>query len=781
MNKKKIYPHTSIGKKYTERIFFLTLIFLFSKGFFVYAELSFVHPDINSKNELLFSIKSDVPGLDSYESLFLKKIDTGSLEQLTFYPEKIESLLGGSQIQIRNRFGVGRYVVSTNTFSWIQDSHPFVQGGTPTLAKLIDICTSPDGRWQISVDPTSPVRGRLVLYDTLKNIRIILAESIESGTLPVSWSPDSSVLIYSVEGILYFARPESLFSQNALDAKYRILGQGSVNSINWFSPSRFLYINESSVFLVQSSELFARALYAQLLPVGTLIGKLPCKFDPNSDSFCSAPDGSALLYAKDKRNVYYCPLIGDDFTASSFSGFAPYLLLSGNTSSVSLFWSAEKTPFVLTSFIEDGKKTYRAWRLSGTLEGMSFTRLSIPQNLSSFLASPDGSYIAFITQAGLKIYDLQNWKEIASKNDEKVVSLAWSDDSSLFIGGSNSIKKWSFKTGLSSVLLISAASVAGWDEQGVTILAEVGKQGKFQYKGSMIWEASTATRIKPAASANASWRVYIDSGSTYYANMLYIRSALSPGGTIRLISEPKISLDTLIPQSKNDKKTQTDIFSHGSRSSLRQVSLVFDAMDSVDGLPEILAVLNRYRIRASFFINGEFIRQNPAAVNEIVKAGHQTASLFFSTWDLSSSNFRIDEDFIVRGLSRNEDDFFNATGQELSLLWHAPHYVVSSEIIKAGNKAGYRYILPDVLVSDWASLEQDKKVPGLYKSSADLIEEILKTKKPGSIIAVRIGKASGTRNDYLYDKIELLINNLLAQGYNLVTIDELMKESQGHL
>ena len=88
-------------------------------------------------------------------------------------------------------------------------------------------------------------------------------------------------------------------------------------------------------------------------------------------------------------------------------------------------------------------------------------------------------------------------------------------------------------------------------------------------------------------------------------------------------------------------------------------------MDSLDGLPAILETLNRYGIRATFFINGEFIRRHPAAVNEIVKAGHQCASLFFTTWDLSGTRYRIDEDFIVRGLSRTRMIFSTRRARSL--------------------------------------------------------------------------------------------------------------------
>ena len=69
-------------------------------------------------------------------------------------------------------------------------------------------------------------------------------------------------------------------------------------------------------------------------------------------------------------------------------------------------------------------------------------------------------------------------------------------------------------------------------------------------------------------------------------------------------------------------------FTHGSRIRRREVSLVFNAIDSVEGLTEILGVPSNYGVRATFFVNGEFIRRHPGAVKEIADSGHEVGSLF---------------------------------------------------------------------------------------------------------------------------------------------------------
>jgi peptidoglycan/xylan/chitin deacetylase (PgdA/CDA1 family) len=742
-----------------------------------FSEISFLDPDINNANDVLFTVRADIPGRETCKTLFMKRVGAQTIEQLSFYPEAMESLLDGTVLQVRNRFGTARWDTAMSSFSWVNDAKPFRSGGSIGFGALRDVAASPDGHWMVFIDPVSPTRGRLSLYDVVKDARYVLAPSVERGGVPVSWSPDSSILLYSIDGTIYFSRPQSLFTVDSVDARYRVLGSGSIANVSWFSDSRFLYVSGSSVYRAQASELLARSLYSPLIGIGELAGKLPCDFDPAFDSFCSSPDGTAILLSKGSRNVYYCPLSGDDYVLDAVPSHFPWLLLSGNTSNVIPLWTANGIPAVFAESIQDGARTFRAWKAVAGASGTLFAPMQIPSGTKSFVASPDGNYVAFLSGAAVQVYGTANWKEIASFQDERVVAASWGKDTTLFLGGVSSVRSWDFKVGASSILFLSSVSSAGWDEQGTVVLADSGSLGRFKWEGSMKWSPSTVTRIRPAMAANASWRLYTDSGKGYYANMLYARSATSPGGTAPFVSEPSIKLDSVTGSAK-DPAVENSVFSHGSRTGFRQVALVFDAMDSLDGLPVILDVLDRYKIHATFFINGEFIREHPAAVNEIVKAGHQSASLFFTTWDLSGTQYRIDKDFIVRGLSRNEDDFYDATGQELTLLWHAPYYVSSSDIVAAGASSGYRYISPDINVPDWVSLAQAKSMPGLYKASADIVEDIVSAKKPGSIIPVRIGKLTGGRNDYLWSKIDLLVNALVEAGYGIVTVDTLIQNAR---
>ena len=148
---------------------------------------------------------------------------------------------------------------------------------------------------------------------------------------------------------------------------------------------------------------------------------------------------------------------------------------------------------------------------------------------------------------------------------------------------------------------------------------------------------------------------------------------------------------------------------------------------------------------------------------------------------MADRRYQITEDFIRDGLARNEDDYFEATGNELSLLWHAPYYFVSDEIISAGQSANYIYVGRDVDSLDWVPRLTDAGLSQLYMPAGELVERILEIKRPGTIISMQVGIPDSTRtgrDDYLFQKLDLLVNGLLERGYAVVPVSTLIENAQ---
>jgi peptidoglycan/xylan/chitin deacetylase (PgdA/CDA1 family) len=212
----------------------------------------------------------------------------------------------------------------------------------------------------------------------------------------------------------------------------------------------------------------------------------------------------------------------------------------------------------------------------------------------------------------------------------------------------------------------------------------------------------------------------------------------------------------------------------GRRAGLRELGLCFDLYDDAEGLPWVLEALNRFGVKATFFLNGEFIRRHPGAAKDIADAGHEAASMFFAPLDLSDSRYRISGDFIARGLARNEDEFFKAAGAELSLLWHPPYYASSTEIAAAAFRAGYTTLGRDFDPLDWVNREEEQRLGLAQYSASDLIDRIIEAKTPGALIPIRMGLLPGGRKDYLFSRINVLLDALFREGYTVVPVSVLL-------
>ena len=88
------------------------------------AGTSFGNPDLNLNDELLFTVRHNMLGTSPYKSLFYAALkdgkSDGAPEVITCYPEQMELLSGGDELQIRNRYGIARYSQKSRSLTWIE-------------------------------------------------------------------------------------------------------------------------------------------------------------------------------------------------------------------------------------------------------------------------------------------------------------------------------------------------------------------------------------------------------------------------------------------------------------------------------------------------------------------------------------------------------------------------------------------------------------------------------------------------------------------------------------
>ena len=717
--------------------------------------------DLADDEKLVFTIRADQPGWDSYTTLFTVNLeDNDRVETRTYFPEISRYFSDTSELEIQNRFGL--YRVSLKTSSGTAEIHRmpfhpfFPEDKHPVNGKILPVFSSPDGKWVLQQEADGPVRGKLVLYSSSGGERLVIIDNhvLSFRDNPVMWSPDSRYFIYSENGLIYYVSTLQIENGRLPGKQFREIGAGTLSNMMWTRSDALYYLSGKELYLLRPSEIFTKSFYSEPLPAGGISGVLPIEFDPNFDSFWPSPDGSSVIVLKGKRNLFYFPL-KDNREAVNL----PLLYLSEEHTVKQLWWRSEGDVFLLV-----GESLYHL----DTEGENSFRKLNVPQ-LRRFIPSQDRRFMALLQNSGVSIRNPDTMEELRFLNHPDPRNLYWTDNAQVLIIGGSRIERMSLDGNESELFALSQVEKAGLDSQE-TLRATSGGRSYRWLADSKRWvetaENITQALRKPRYESPGN-RVFLED------NKIMVRTINGFGN--RMLFGDMDEVDTALTVSyESDSLNNNDehVFSHGSRTRGKTVSLVFNAIDEDAGLGDVLSTLKDYNLQLTFFINGDFIRKHPESTRRIAESGHETASLFYTYMNLTDIRYRIDKNFVVKGLGRNEDSFFRETGKELSTLWHTPWYVISPSILEATREMNYLYIGRDVDPLDWVVSDGSAGTREIYMRSAELVERVLEEVRPGSIIPVRIGRP-GERDDYFFQKLDLLINGLLNAGYDIITVGEL--------
>lgn len=722
----------------------------------MYAEISFDNLDINDNNQILYSINHEIPGTFSYNTLVTSSLSDGAVVNskiLTVFPEKMEYFASSGILQIRNRYGTVWYDTLKNTFEWKKTT----QSIPLNSLRLAPMSVSPDGKYACYVNKKGYANGELILEQISTGKKKILDNNavFSYETVPAKWCEDSSVIVYEKKGRLFFANPEAYIKGVEAAEKYRKIGEGTINSVNWAGGRYLIYVDNDLIYKINNKELYTMGLYSGIIGKGSAIGRLTSSFNPGKDVFTISDDLSSFIMIQNGK-IFTFGLIDKptcDYLNIIYS--RPYVDLKASLLESGVIWNINEAPSVWVRQLPYSGSgiDFVVYSLNDKLVKL----LSVPE-ASAPILSPDKKRCAFYDGESVKVYDTVYWKQTAILTGEKVVSLLWQNNSTIFVGGQKTVRKWNVTTGIVETLLLSSVKNAGWSETN-ELLATGGDSRDYIYDAKKSsWTPNGPETVKHNTGRNDRYRIYCaETPNVDFKNALLVRNLVG-----KPVTKP-VHLESFV---KSDGK--------------KKVALVFDAYDNGDGLSQIIYHMNQYGIKGTFFLNGEFIRRYPNETIQISNTQNESGSMFFTTADLCSEQFIVDEDYIRRGLARNEDEFYQCTKKELGVMWHAPHYSVTEAIKSAGAKAGYTYVDSSQTVTDTVTMEQDVRGQAVYNSSSELIDMYMKNlrKNGGGVVPVTIGIGRGTRESYVYDDLDLLISAILDSGYDIVPVRSMVSQPE---
>ena len=205
------------------------------------------------------------------------------------------------------------------------------------------------------------------------------------------------------------------------------------------------------------------------------------------------------------------------------------------------------------------------------------------------------------------------------------------------------------------------------------------------------------------------------------------------------------------------KKFGERVIFHGSRKK-KQIALTFDDGPSKQ-TSEILDILEKNNSKATFFVMGNKIEEYSSILKEIQKQGSEVANhsfnhphcIFVSKQKLRSEISNTDKELAKIGIETN--------------LFRPIHGRFGFRLLSVLKERGKKAIIWDTEPKDWAQ-------PGVKK----VVNRVLKTVKPGSIICLHDCTQEFGVNEDLIEVLKIIIPRLREKGFELVTVSELLKE-----
>lgn len=190
----------------------------------------------------------------------------------------------------------------------------------------------------------------------------------------------------------------------------------------------------------------------------------------------------------------------------------------------------------------------------------------------------------------------------------------------------------------------------------------------------------------------------------------------------------------------------------------KTVALTFDDGPHYKYTEEILDILKKHSVKATFFCAGYNTERFPEIVEREHREGHEVANHTYSHRHMHELTEAELEEEILKC-----EELIGET-EEGEKLFRPPEGILSEGHKLVLDRLGYHAVLWDVDTKDWAHASVDS-----------IVNNVLKNVKDGSVILFHdfIGGDSPTP-----EAIEVIIPRLKEMGYRFVLVSEINKETE---
>lgn len=190
-----------------------------------------------------------------------------------------------------------------------------------------------------------------------------------------------------------------------------------------------------------------------------------------------------------------------------------------------------------------------------------------------------------------------------------------------------------------------------------------------------------------------------------------------------------------------------------------KVAITFDVnWTDKEYLYDILDILDKYQVKATFFVMGKWIvypDSNLEKIKAIYERGHEIGNHSYSHQDFA----RVSKEKMIDEIRKTEDTIYQAIGVKTE-LFRFPSGSYNDTAINVVEELGYKSIHWDVDSVDWKQLGSDVEY-----------NRVMKKVKSGSIILFH------NNGKYTPGNLDRIIPELESYGYEFVKISDLIYKS----
>lgn len=184
--------------------------------------------------------------------------------------------------------------------------------------------------------------------------------------------------------------------------------------------------------------------------------------------------------------------------------------------------------------------------------------------------------------------------------------------------------------------------------------------------------------------------------------------------------------------------------------------LTFDAGYENGYTADILDVLQKHNVPATFFLVGNYLETEPELVCRMVKEGHTVGNHTYTHPDMSAI---ATEEAFREELTKNEELYREITGEEMPKLYRPPQGKFCESNLRMAQELGYRTVFWSLAYVDWYEDDQPTK--------EEAFEKLIPRVHPGAVVLLHSTSATNAS----------ILDELLTQwedlGYTFGRLEEI--------